>query len=227
MSDRTRSSRDLLALTVLALLTEQPRHPYEMQRAIRERRKDFAAGKPRALYHAVEQLARNGAIEAVETNREGKRPERTVYQITEEGREEFEAWLGDLIENPIPDYPAFTAAVSFLGYLPVTLVLQALRGRVVALESAVAGLDAALRALHDQLHLPRLFILEHEYTRALRRAELSWIQALIEDLATGRLVWSPEQLGHNFVAELERREAPRPLNPRSDLTAHQATNGGD
>ena len=181
------SSRDLISLTVLALLSEQPRHPYEIQRQIHERHKDFADGKPRALYHAVNQLLLAGAIEPVETTREGSRPERTVYRITDLGREEFATGLHDLIETPTIEYPAFTAAVSFLGYLPVPEVIQALHGRVVALESQIAGLDAALRVLRGQLRLPRLWVIEHEFTRALRQAELNWIQTLVDDLQDGRL----------------------------------------
>jgi DNA-binding PadR family transcriptional regulator len=189
VSSRPHSSRDLLALTILALLTEQPRHPYEVQRLIRERHKDFANGKPRALYHAVDQLLQTGAIEPVETSREGRRPERTVYRITDEGREEFLVWLHDLIEHPLSEFPSFTAAVSFLGYFPVETVIDALQGRVVALTSQVAGLDGALRVLREQVHMPRLWVLEHEYTRAMRQAELDWVQALIDDLKSGRLTW--------------------------------------
>lgn len=193
MSIAPHSSRDLLALTVLALLREQPRHPYEIQRVIRQRHKEFAMGKPRALYHAVDQLVRSGAIEPIETSREGKRPERTVYQITDVGREDFEAWLHDLIENPIQDYPPFTAAVNFMSHLPVAAVVESLQGRVVALESQIAGLDAALRSLRGTMQLPRLFVIEHEYIRALRHAELEWVKALLDDLQTGRLTWNHEQ----------------------------------
>jgi DNA-binding PadR family transcriptional regulator len=189
MVNRLRSSRDLLALTILALLTEQPRHPYEVQQQIRERHKDFAQGKPRALYHAVDQLVQARAIEPVETSREGKRPERTVYRITDEGREEFFTWLRDLIENPVSEYPAFTAAVSFLGYLPSETVVQALQGRIVALTSEIAALDSALRVLLDRWRMPRLWVIEHEFTRAIRQAELEWVQSLLEDLQSGRLTW--------------------------------------
>jgi DNA-binding PadR family transcriptional regulator len=189
VSSRARSSRDLLALTILALLTEQPRHPYEVQRLIRERHKDFATGKPRALYHAVNQLVHAGAIEPVETSREGRRPERTVYRITDEGREEFLAWLEDLIEHPASEFPVFTAAVSFLAYLPVETVINALQGRIVELTSQVAALDGGLRVLLERWRMPRLWLLEQEFTRALRQAELDWIQALLDDLKNGSLTW--------------------------------------
>jgi len=189
ISAKPRSSPNPLALTVLALLIEQPRHPYEMQRLMRERHKDFAVGKIRSFYDAVDRLARDGLVEPLETSREGKRPERTVYRITAEGREEFTSWLGELLSTPVAEYPLFMVAVSFLAYLPPQEAIATLRARVAALEGALAGLDTSLRALQEQLHLPRLFLLEHEHTQALRRAELEWVRTVIVDIQGGRFAW--------------------------------------
>ncbi len=196
MADQNHSSRDLVSLTILALLAEQPRHPYEMQRLIRERHKDFARVNPRGLYHAVDRLVKAGLIEPVETSREGKRPERTIYRLTAEGREDFNAWLGELLSTPLPEYPVFTAAVSFLAHLPIADVAKALETRAILLEGEIAGLDAYTRGLGTQLH--RLVLLELEYTRALRQAELEWVRALSEDIRTGKLTWDPDLLhGHS------------------------------
>lgn len=203
MASRARSARDLIALTVLALLTERPMHPYEMQRLMHTRHKDFATGKARSFYDAVNRLLRDGLVEPLETTREGKRPERTVYQITDEGREEFDAWLGELIETPATEWPVFTVAVSFLAYLTPRQAAQRLAGRAVTLEGAIAGLDTALRALQEQLHLPRLFLLEQEHTRVLRQAELEWVRALIADVRAGRLSWD-----HDLAWEQWHGEAP-------------------
>lgn len=191
LTSKARPSRDLIGLTVLALLIEQPRHPYEMQRLMRERRKDFAVGKARSFYDAVIRLVRDGLVELVETSREGKRPERTVYRITDEGREKFDAWLGELIETPATEYPAFTVALNFLACLSPEAAERALQCRVVALEGAIAHLEAALRVLREEMRLPRLFLLEQEHTLALRRAELEWVRSVIEDIRTGRITGSP------------------------------------
>ncbi len=209
-------SRDLLALPVLALLSEQPRHPYEIERLIRERRKDFAAGKPRGLYRAVERLVRDGCIEPVETSREGKRPERTVYRLTDEGRDELESWLGELLSTPVTEYPLFTAAVGFLGYLASDRVVMALQARAVSLQGAIAGLNVALTALQHQLRLPRLVMLEHEYTRALRQAELDWVNSLIEDIQAGRLAWDKDALDQLFY---EHRNSNAPSRRQPGPTA--------
>lgn len=205
-----RSSRDLLALTVLALLGEKPRHPYEIQRLIKERRKDFVDAGPRSLYHRVDWLARRGLIEVLDVGREGRRPERTVYRITQDGREQFESWLTDLLAVPVPDHPVFNAAVGFLGHLPATTVIEALAARVVALEAEIGGIDAALRALTTELHLPRAVLLAGEHTRALRSAELAWVRSLIEDLRAGRLGQLEEA---DFATHLERSRPPVPPIP--------------
>jgi DNA-binding PadR family transcriptional regulator len=196
-------SRDVLALTVLALLREQPRHPYEIQRVIRQRHKEFAMSSPRALYRAVEQLARDGAIEPIETSREGKRPERTVYQITDVGRDELENWLTDILENPLPEYPVLTAALNLMSHVPVTAAVESLQGRIVSLESQLAGLDAALRSLREAIRLPRLFTIDIEYIRALRQAELAWVKALLDDIQSGRLSWNSENPWENQITSDE------------------------
>jgi len=190
---------DILALTVLALLSEQPRHPYDLQRLIRERHKEFAAQKERGLYHAVNRLAARGLIEPLETSREGRRPERTIYRITERGSEEFETRLRDLLENPRAEHPAFSAAVSFLSYLSKSSAREALQARTVALEAHIAGLTASLRVLQSDLGLPRLFLLEHELGQALLAAELGWVRGLIDDVNAGRLAWDPASLGQLFA----------------------------
>src|SRR5258708_25639756 len=91
MSRSRAGHRNLWSLTVLCPLRVRPMHPYEMQRLIREWHKDeFLDLKRGSLYHAIEQLRRAGWIDPIETSREGRRPERTVYRLTEVGdREEL------------------------------------------------------------------------------------------------------------------------------------------
>ncbi len=197
MTDRTQPT-DVIALTVLAFLTERPMHPYDVQRVIRQRHKDYAIERPRALYRAFERLARDELIEPIETSREGRRPERTVYQITEEGRAEFQHRLLQLIERPVVEDPVFGVAVGFLGYLEPWSVLEALQDRFASLEGEIAGLDAALPAMRTSL--PRLVLLAHEYKRALRRAERDWVLKLIEEIRSGKLNWDLESLGRHFAA---------------------------
>jgi DNA-binding PadR family transcriptional regulator len=205
VSNRSRATNDVIALTVLNLVHEEPMHPYQIQRVIRERHKEWAMGKTRSLYHAVDKLLADGLIETVETSREGKRPERTVYQITEFGREEKTAWLVDLIEQPAAEHPQFLIAISFLAYLEKAAALEALRVRAVALEGQIAGVEVWIRALQQELRLPRPVTIEVELHQALQKAELSWVRSIAAEIESGKLHWDAAYLRHHF--EMTRAES--------------------
>ncbi|GAA3153313.1 PadR family transcriptional regulator [Nonomuraea salmonea] len=180
---------DLVGLTVLAMLSLRPAHPYELHRFIVDTHKDYVTGLPRSLYHAVEKLAGQELIVPVETSRQGRRPERTVYEITGEGRRELATRLRALLESPGAERRTFTAAVSLMGVLPVPDALQSLRTRAASLEGALAGLNAHLDALRTS-GLPEVLTVELDYERTLGEAELAWVRRLVARLDSGELTWS-------------------------------------
>jgi DNA-binding PadR family transcriptional regulator len=193
MSHSRGGSRNLWSLTVLCFLRERAMHPYEMQRLIRQRHKDdFLDLKRGSLYHAIERLERAGLIAVVETSREGKRPERTVYRLTEEGERELLDWLRELLAKPICETSQFVAAVSYLAQLAPEDARDQLSERAGRLEMTLVSFDAILQNLH--VRLPRVFLLKAEYMRAMIQAELQWVRSLIEEIGTGRLSWDPETL---------------------------------
>ncbi|MEF2978741.1 hypothetical protein [Subtercola sp. YIM 133946] len=54
------------------------------------------------------------------------------------------------------------------------------------------------------MSLPRLFILEDDYRVAVPRAELAWVDAQVDALASGALTWSAE-----WIAEVAAAFEPR------------------
>lgn len=186
-------ARSPWALTILSLLNERPMHPYEMRRVVRHRAKDEHLDlKPGSLYRTIEQLERGGMVEQSERSREGRFPERTVYCITEHGRDELEEWLREMLSSLQKDLPQFLAALTFLPSLTPQDVLAQLEKRAVRLEMAIAASEAARKGMEGQL--PRLFFLEEEYACAMRRAELEHVRALAADLRTRRLTWDQDEL---------------------------------
>jgi DNA-binding PadR family transcriptional regulator len=166
-------------------------HPYEMQRLIRQRKNDnFLDLKRGSLYHAIARLQRAGLIEAMATTREGRRPERTTYRLTEDGADEVLVWLRELLANPARDSLQFYAALSFLAHLSPEDGLEQLESRANLLRAEIAGMDGCLQVLVPQIG--RLVLVELEYARAMRQAELAWVQGLAEDIRSGRLSWNPE-----------------------------------
>ncbi|MEV6347096.1 PadR family transcriptional regulator [Actinoplanes sp. NPDC051851] len=179
---------DLVGLTVLAMLSVRASHPYELQQFIVHTRKDYVTGLPRSLYHAIDRLTETGLIQPAETIRDGRRPERTVYRITDDGRRELGTRLSGLIEQPGLDRPTFTAAISLLGSLPVPAAREALLARAAALHETITTGTAQLGTLRDT-GLPDVVLLELEYALAMHRAELDWTGTVLTRLDSGTLAW--------------------------------------
>jgi DNA-binding PadR family transcriptional regulator len=180
-------------MVLLALVAEAPLHPYRMQQLIKERGKDRVVNvaQPNSVYQTIERLHRTGLIAVRETTRDERRPERTVYEITEDGAATLRRWLRTMLAAPERDFPDFPAALSFLPLLEPEDVVHQLEARAEAMVDRLAELDASAAAT---AHLPRLFTVEDEYRRAVATAELEWVRALIDDVRTGRLTWRFEWL---------------------------------
>ena len=177
-----------LALAVMALLYERPMHPYEMVTLMRERGKhETVRLRYSSLYSVVGALEREGLILPRETVREGRRPERTVYGITDAGREEFLTWLRELLREPVKEYTQFAAGLSFLPGLPPEEAIALLKERVRRLEIETAQMRSRLEDAMEQYDLPRLFLVESEHELMLREAELGWVRGLVEDIEAGKL----------------------------------------
>jgi DNA-binding PadR family transcriptional regulator len=187
MADRRRSTSNPLALAVLACLHERPMHPYEMASTMRERGKEQSIKlNYGSLYTVVDSLAKNGLIEAMEARREGRRPERTVYQLTESGRARLDTWMSELLAEPVKEYPQFEAALSLMPVLHPDTVLELLRTRARLLRKEIAQARIMLGTAHNA-GLPRLLLIEGEYHVALRETELTWVRELADELEAGTL----------------------------------------
>jgi DNA-binding PadR family transcriptional regulator len=173
---------NLLALAVLGTVVQRPMHPYEIASLLRERGKDDDMGiKWGSLYTVVRNLTKHGFLEVVESQRDGARPERTIYRITEDGRAELRDWTRELVASPRPDHPSLKAGLSMLPALPPDEVVTALRERITELERVITRQRANL---DEHAGIPRLFVIEDEYERAMRAAELAWVRGLLDELTT-------------------------------------------
>ncbi|WP_345001293.1 PadR family transcriptional regulator [Tsukamurella soli] len=176
-----------LGIAALSLLTERDMHPYEMFQTLMARREDVIVKvRPGSLYHAVNRLAEDELVEAVGTERDGNRPERTTYRITRPGRYALRSRVGDMLANPAREYPAFPVAVSKAHDLPADEVASHLRNRRSVLERDVTVLRDTIAALPDK---PRVFLLDIEYLAVMREAEIAWVSALLDDIEGDTIAW--------------------------------------
>jgi DNA-binding PadR family transcriptional regulator len=179
---KKRKVGNVLALAVLSYLVQRPMHPYELSRTLRDngdaRSIKFNHG---SLYMVVQQLAKAGFITEQETNRDGQRPERTVYALTDAGRDELRDWLRELVSEPEHEYPHFVAALSLIAALPPSAILPLLRHRLTRLAQQRTEIRSTI---DDTLAagVPGLFLVEEEYRLAVLAAESSFVERFIAQI---------------------------------------------
>lgn len=185
-----------LGVTVLALLHFQPLHPYGIQRLIKQWGKDQVVnvGQRASLYRTIERLLAAELIAVRETGRDQQYPERTVYELTDAGRETMRVWLHEMLAEPKQEFPQFPAALSFVLMLAPQEALEVLEERAAVLTASLAELEKNLTEQVEVYSLPRVTMLEDEYLRAMAAAERDWIRAVSDDLRSGRLSWTLEEL---------------------------------
>ncbi len=180
------------ALAVLSLLNVGPLHPYGMQRLIKLWGKDEVVnvGRRANLYKTIKRLHEAGLITVRQTERDQQYPERTIYELTEDGRRAGSEWLADMLATPRNEFPEFPAALSFVMLLTPDEAVTVLERRAASLQESLSSLEADLDKYSATL--PRVTMLDTEYQRAVLAAALSWLNGVVDDLRSGALAWNED-----------------------------------
>src|SRR5689334_13806345 len=160
-----------------------PMHPYELGKQLKDTGKDrnikFNRG---SLYMVVEQLRKAGFVAEQETVKDTQRPERTVYALTDEGREELYDWMRELVRDPVHEYPQFGVALSLISVLDPAEAVELLRTRAAALQKDIDETHAMVaKATGDGVEW--IFLVEEDYRVAVLEAELRLVDKLTGELA--------------------------------------------
>lgn len=218
MSDRQLSP---LAVSALGIFWEGPNHPYEVYRLMRHRREDRVVKvRPGTLYHTIDKLAADGLLQPVGVDRDGNRPERTTYAITDAGRVLLRRTIRDMLARPVYEYPRFPVAAAEAHNLDRDDALAALRERV---ETLTMERDLVDRAIEETLRLsiPPVLWLEVSCQRAHLAAEIGWLERTIAAVESGEIDWSARPgAPHTDDARYDCFDIPTPLFP--DLMPRKA-----
>ena len=201
---KRRKVGNLLALSLLSLLAQRPMYPYEMAQTLRARGKDknFKINWG-SLYTVVANLEKYGFIREAGTVREGRQPERTTYQITEQGLAELRDWLSELLSVPEDERGGFVTALSEAGILPPDEVIGLLTTRLATLDKDNAVQQADLARWAERL--PRALLIEGEYQLAMRVAQAELAARAHPRDRRG----DPQRGGHLAAHARDRRGAAR------------------
>jgi DNA-binding PadR family transcriptional regulator len=178
-----------LGISALALLAERPMHPYEMYQLLMERSEDRVVKvRPGSLYHTVDRLAGQGRVRATGTRRAGNRPERTTYEITDEGRAALVDNLRNLLAVPVNEYPRFPLALGEAHNLPRETVLELCGQRLGRLREEAKRIDGVIEQV-EAAGVDAKYWIDMRYQRTMLAAESGWLEGFLSDLADGRLAW--------------------------------------
>ncbi len=180
---QARGTSNPLALAVLVLLFERPMHPYEMAATLKMRNRGGSIKLSYgSLYTVTEALEREGLIGVKETIRDGRRPERTIYEITPAGRDRMQGWLRELLGTPVKEYPQFEAALSLMPAIPSDEAVALLESRSRRLAAMAEEIRAGIEVV-SKVVAP-VFLVENEYRLALVEAERTFIDGLVQRVAS-------------------------------------------
>jgi DNA-binding PadR family transcriptional regulator len=189
MTDAVALDVSPLALSILELLNERPMHPYELASTMRSRHHDeFIRLNFGSLYHTVEVLERYGWIVPAEREKEGNRPERTVYRLTDSGQKILLQVVGEILTQPRREYLHFSAGLMFMHHLEANVAAESLEQRAQALHATITKLTHILDELQAGGHT-RLTLIELEHKIALLEAERTWVRRIAKEITEGKLEW--------------------------------------
>jgi DNA-binding PadR family transcriptional regulator len=189
-----------LGISVLALLRERPMHGYEMFQTLIARHEDrIVRVRPGSLYHVVYRLAEEKLVRQTATGRDGNRPERTTFEITDAGAEALTGWVRELIATPVNEFPQFVVALAEIHNLGLDTALEAVRRRISALDARVAE----MLTLRDAGTAPTAHLIALDFLLATTQAQLTWLRELVDSLRSGRLQWQARQPDTVMVSQNE------------------------
>ena len=183
-----------LAISVLALLNEEPMHAYEMYQTLLKRHNHWIVKvRPGSLYHTVERLARQNYVRAVGTERAGNRPERTTYEITPDGVAALTRRVETAIEEYVYEFPLFPVVLSEAHNLDADDAVLRFRRRIDDLDRRLAEIDEALDGARAR-QVPEAYWMGGDYVRTQVVAERDWLAKTIERIESKDLPWQPRNM---------------------------------
>lgn len=175
-----------MKLSILGLLLERNMHPYEMMLIMRDRAMDRVTKlQMGSLYYAVDQLAKAGQIEPVQVIRSTDRPDKTIYGITDKGRQLFDQLIFQQFRKSEPVYHSFHLALVYSRHADQQKLARVLEERIRDTEHE---LNLAYQVYEEHIETVPRAALHLMYGRYEHLAtELKWLRRLHADMAAGRM----------------------------------------
>jgi DNA-binding PadR family transcriptional regulator len=174
-------------LVILGLLRERPLYGYELKQIIEEHMGDWTNIAFGSIYFALGKLAEEGFAEQIAVEQEGRRPSRSVYQITEAGQAEFLRLLREVWGEVERHYYAIDVGLAFMEALPNNEVKGYLKGRIAQLEGIMQHISEHKAEQMAQPEVPTQAAAVFDHSLAHFQAELDWTRNLLDKVEAGSI----------------------------------------
>jgi len=166
-------------LAILSLITEQPRHGYEIEQVIEERgMRDWTEVGFSSIYYLLKKLEQAGFIES-QLEQTGRGPARKVYRATPAGHTALQAAVREALSTPAPSYSPLQLGLANLPTIPCADAIAALQQYREQLAGRLKHTRARRRA---QQPLPDFVEVMFDHSATLIRAEMRWADRTIKRL---------------------------------------------
>ncbi len=166
-------------LLLLGLLRESPKHGYDIKIKIKEILSLFAGVNLKSIYYPLRVLEKKGLV-VKHISKQGRRPQRLVYELTQKGRMRFE----ELLTKSLLDFkrPQFSLDLSlyFLHYIKPDIAKRRLRARMLVLKNLSKGLEQMINSLRNKKPPSLVYISEHNLRMV--ESESQFLTRLIKTL---------------------------------------------
>jgi DNA-binding PadR family transcriptional regulator len=178
---------NLSRLMILGLLAERgPMHGHRIRRTAELTNAEVWGGiTGGALYAELRKLSGEGLIEAIREEQVGRRPARTVYQITEEGRLELVVQRDAALEVVFGSADPLSVVLLFAAGTDPAELSERLAARRRRIEGQLAAMAAERERLTGQGVLPPLAVAAFRRGELRLEAELRWHEEFGRQLAAG------------------------------------------
>lgn len=166
-------------LLLLGLLKESPKHGYEIKRKIREILLLFTGVDLKSVYYPLRILKKKGLV-INRVAKQGRRPQRLVYELTSKGEEKFKELLTQSLLNFKRPQFSLDLSMYFLHYIKPGIAKRRLRARMFVLEKLAKGLKRMIGSLKGKKTLSLVYISEHNLQ--MIETEFKFLSQLIKSL---------------------------------------------
>lgn len=154
---------------------------------------EWANIQPGSIYNALRSLKQDGYIDESGTEAAGKRPERTIYQMTPLGEVELMRLLRqNLWTVETFDTKPVMALTSFMFLLSRAEVVAALKFRITEIDAKVASNGFDIKDVARSTTTPAYVREIFELSSLRLRAEQEWARGIYDRIVAGEYVFAGE-----------------------------------